>query len=78
MAGGRFEPVPLRLELAENRMEKMIGIQLLTVEDSFDRFDSLAGTMHFGHGHRAIQSDHRGIIELGKTVVKRQNLSPIR
>ena len=53
MAGSSFEPVPLRLELAENRMEKMVGIQLMAVEDGFDRFDSLSGTMHFCDGHRA-------------------------
>src|SRR5687768_2563701 len=66
----------LYFELAQDRVEQVVGVQRLSVADCLDGFDAGARAADVRQGHGAVQRDHRRAIELDELVVERKYLPP--
>src|SRR5271165_7046999 len=78
MVGASLKVMQLRLELAKDRIEQVIRIQLSPVPNCLDRFNTDSGTVHVCNRHGAIEGDDRRIIQLRPLIIERQNPWPIR
>src|SRR4051794_19866554 len=77
MVGSSLKVMQLRLELAKDRIEQVIRIQLSPVPNSLDRFNAGSGTVHVSNHHGTIKGNDRGIIHLHPLIIEGQDSWPI-
>src|SRR5216684_2660545 len=77
MVGTSPKVMQLRLELAKDRIEQVIRIQLSPVLNCLDRFNADSGTVHVRNRHSAIKGDDRRIIHLHPFIIEGQYPRPI-